>query len=174
VQREDKRQGLITSNIRTKSKRGGKRAGAGRPRSEDSIRGQLAAAAEAAAANQKWNHTYTRWEVVREGYVSKYACRLVSVLSYYRDPTSRDPEKKLLSAYQAYKIAHASWAEQLEILKRDYREVLLKGTEAFKEFEMDIKSTSAYRSTGAWALKQCTTLLAQRAKPAKRKFESVQ
>jgi hypothetical protein len=99
---------LISSDMLRKSSHGGKRVGAGRPRSYDSVRDQLEQANEHA---DEWGG-YTRYEIERDSYLLKHAHVLLIWLSSMPDKTvhgwqnSGQRWKPLMSRARAYKIAH--------------------------------------------------------------------
>jgi hypothetical protein len=119
----------------TKSSHGGKRPGAGRPRSDDSIRGQL----ESAAANPKCTHSFTRWEVARDLYVSNHAHTLVLWLAEALDKSRRVAEqKRLISRARAYQIAHIPKDRQPHHLRLFHSHVLHKAVEQYGQSPNDL------------------------------------
>jgi hypothetical protein len=139
---------LKTFKTRTKSDRGGKRPGAGRPRDPGSIRGQL----EESVIHHVEHpdsplDTPTRWYFVRHTYLWKYGIRAVKFLTVYRDlDRSRIgsvPMIPLLSEHQGYRIAHLSPEEQLYRLQTDNRDVLVKALRQW-EPKADHKHTAAF------------------------------
>ena len=117
---------MNTSKPQTKSKRGGRRPGAGRKPDPDSIRQQLAEA----RANG-YNHSYTKWEVERDSYVCKHGTNLLCSLATYTNKI----KKPILSPYARYRIAHFPKKDQAKWLSRCYGDKLLSAYELYKDSE---------------------------------------
>jgi hypothetical protein len=125
---------LNTAKNQTKSKRGGRRPGAGRKPNPDSIRQYLA---EARANN--YNHSYTKWEVEREVYIAEHGTALVTLLTIYRNKIKRP----ILSRYAAYRIAHFPKEDQALWLARCFPQQLLSAYEIYKDSENERELTFA-------------------------------
>jgi hypothetical protein len=174
---------LITSDIRTKSRHGGKRAGAGRPREYESIRSVFESQAQH-ALDYPEKHTTgeyaTRWELARDTYIHRNAIRAVGLLRVFHDESLKDYAIRFLTGHQAYRIAHESEEEQREILKRDYRHTLLKAVEQYGPkyggLDPEIEGTSCSTQLGIGIVEECKALLAEkvkRRKPKKSRFQFV-
>jgi hypothetical protein len=161
---------LNLSKSSTKSSHGGKRAGAGRPRVEDSIRGQTERDIADHAANPTENHDYcTRWQHASESYIEGHAIRVVRQLALFKYKFACNFERNrgtLLSRAAAYRIAHNPDAEQREILKRDYRDALLNAVSFFGP-SADLTATGGYTKNITAMVVECTKLLAEKVKRRK-------
>ncbi len=111
--------------------------------------------------------TYTRWELASNEYIHNHAIRLVVLLRCFEDLSRGKAISKkifLLGRNQAYRIAHADEDEQREILKRDYRHVLLKAIEQYGAKYGNIVPTEDGKwseRAGAYLIKECERLLAE-------------
>jgi len=103
------------SKLQTKSKRGGRRPGAGRKADSHSIRGSLKQATDGRERGENWTHSFTKWEIERDSYISNHAHRLIIFLSLIEDGSGR-PNHPVLSRHAAYQIAHLDKSIQPKIL----------------------------------------------------------
>jgi hypothetical protein len=119
---------MNTSKLPTNSKWGGRRPGAGRKPDLDSIRGTLRQATEGRARGKKWTHSFTKWEVECDNYLSEHAHVLVIWLSMADDGTG-SVLRTLLSRHAAYQIAHLEKSVQPDVLLLAYPNKLQKACE---------------------------------------------
>jgi hypothetical protein len=99
--------------------------GAGRKPDPDSIRQSFA---EARAKN--YNHSYTKWEVERDSYVSKHGTWLLFHLAFWRNKKTGRP---FLTPHAAYRIAHFPKSRQAFWLSASHGDKLLAAYEQYKD-----------------------------------------
>lgn len=103
-------------------KHGGKRVGAGRPKDEHSIRGQLRTATESdAKGGKRYKHSYTMYEIRSGRFVMERAHVLVTLLQVAVDKrtralNTRGERKTLLSLKGAVDICRLDKDKQVEAL----------------------------------------------------------
>lgn len=124
---------LNTSEVQTKSSHGGRRVGAGRKPDPNSIRGTLKQAVEGRARGENWTHSFTKWEVERDNYISNHAHSLVSFLSMF--PDAAHP---FVTRHAAYALAHAEKSQQLYLLHLTHPHKLFEAYELGKDSDHEI------------------------------------
>jgi hypothetical protein len=111
----------------------------------------------------------TRWDMASHEYIYRHGIVILRLLNIFRDKSRDHPERPItfLSRNQAYRIAHESSEEQREVLKRDYRDALLRAIEQYEPKYGDCilnEDSKPSEKMGARLLTDCKALLAEKLK----------